>query len=138
MATTRKSKRDDLLNIAIEMYRKGHSLTRIAEHLNINRKTVRRWFDQVDVKPSDQHNQWEEKEEALYQQAMEIMKYDVAEGYQYYVTEYGRMMLEESADNIAVKNVKDLDILDKIIRRNLGIEDGAQRRVSIDLSVLNG
>ena len=51
MATTRKSKRDDLLNIAIEMYRKGHSLTRIAEHLNINRKTVRRWFDQVDVKP---------------------------------------------------------------------------------------
>ncbi len=56
---------------------------------------------------------------------MEIMKYDVAEGYQYYVTEYGRMMLEESADNIAVKNVKDLDILDKIIRRNLGIEDGA-------------
>ena len=138
MATTRKSKRDDLLNIAIEMYRKGHSLTRIAEHLNINRKTVRRWFDQVDVKPSDQHNQWEEKEEALYQQAMEIMKCDVAEGYQYYVTEYGRMMLEESADNIAVKNVKDLEILDKIIRRNLGLEGGAQRRVSIDLSVLNG
>ena len=48
----RKSKKDDLLPAALEMYHQGAPITRIAEHLNVNRRTVRRWLDDAKASPA--------------------------------------------------------------------------------------
>jgi hypothetical protein len=46
MAAKRKCKKDDLLPAALEMYHQGAPITRIAAHLNVNRRTVRPHVDE--------------------------------------------------------------------------------------------
>ena len=139
MAAKRKSKKDDLLPAALEMYRQGAPITRIAEHLNVNRRTVRRWLDDAEASPSDKHELRAKEEEQIWEVA-QSMPSD-AEAYQSYMASMGARMMRDARDAIRPpKTIRELEQLDRIIRRNLGIDakgNGGGSRVQIDVSILN-
>lgn len=64
-----------------------------------------------------------------------------AEKYQTYVAAAGMRLLRDSMSNLrAPKTIRELDQLDQIIRRNLGLNDkrgGGAGKMQIDISILN-
>ena len=139
MADKRKSKKDALLPAALEMYHQGAPIPRIAERLNVNRRTVRRWLDDAEASPSDKH-ELRVKEEEQIREIAQSMPSD-AEAYQSYMASMGARMMRDARDAIRPpKTIRELEQLDRIIRRNLGIDakgNGAGSRVQIDVSILN-
>ena len=136
MAAKRKSKKDDLLPAALAMYHQGAPITRIAAHLNVNRRTVRRWLDDAEASPSDKHELRAKEEEQIWEIA-QSMPSD-AEAYQSYMASMGARMMRDAKD--AIRPPKTIRELDRIIRRNLGIDtkgNGGGSRVQIDVSILN-
>ena len=167
------TKKQELIERALELYKKDYTLVSISKELDIHTSTLRRWLREsgVKAKGSSQDNPKDktesvEAESDLDPRKQELSKEErkldehnarlteeyllkqVAEGqaspaeiYQAYMAATALQLIRDGKKNFkAPRTPRELDTLDQIARRNLGLNaksGGGSGKVQIDISILN-
>lgn len=164
------TKKQELLDRAIELYNQDYTLVSISKELDIHSSTLRRWFrekgiggkktpHEPNVIPENIKEELDAKKQTMSKEERKLEKHsartledelikEVAEGqaspaeaYQAYVAATAIKLIRDGKKNFKTpKTPRDLDIMDQIARRNLGLNSksgGGPGKVQIDISILN-
>tara|TARA_R110002020_G_scaffold49759_3_gene141339 strand:+ start:91 stop:678 length:588 start_codon:yes stop_codon:yes gene_type:complete len=147
---SKKSKKDILLERALEMLSAGYKHVNICKELGIHPSTLRRWLRKAGINAKEEPEEpkkmdplkeaLDENLESKTDDAIKIAKHDArkaedeammeiaeaqsspAEKYQSYIAAAGIKLLRDSVKNLrGPKTVRELSELDQLIRRNLGL-----------------
>ena len=147
---SKKSKKDILLERALEMISAGYKHVNICKELDIHPSTLRRWLRKEGIKAKEEPKEpkkldvvqgvLDKELEKKTDDAIKIAKHDArkaedeammeiaesqsspAEKYQSYIAAAGIKLLRDSVKNLrGPKTVRELSELDQLIRRNLGL-----------------
>ncbi|MBP04907.1 MAG: hypothetical protein CMA72_09020 [Euryarchaeota archaeon] len=172
----RNGKKSTLFHKAMALYNENWKIVRIAEELEVNTSTLRRWFRDAGLPPKKsgwaanpdtkgkakisennpifkadpEDKTWgsDANERAIAKDQEETGIIDVAnaqptppEQYQSYMASQAAKLMRDGLKNMpAPKNVREMEVLDKIARRHFGLDGDKQNGVgslSIDISILN-
>lgn len=164
------TKKEELIARALELYAKDYTLVSISKELDVHTSTLRRWFrekgvkSKADAKESSDHSEQSEEDldprkQQLSKEERKLEEHDarlteeylmnqVAEGqaspaevYQAYMAATALQLIRDGKKNFkAPRTPRELDTLDQIARRNLGLNaksGGGSGKVQIDISILN-
>lgn len=160
------TKKQELIERALELYEKDYTLVSISKELDIHTSTLRRWLresgvkakadsedipkNKTDLDPRKQELSKEERklDEHNARLTEEYLLKQVAEGqaspaeiYQAYMAATALQLIRDGKKNFkAPRTPRELDTLDQIARRNLGLNaksGGGSGKVQIDISILN-